>query len=521
MSNLVLDIKNLSISANNNSLVYNSDFSVHFGEVVGLFGESGSGKSVFSLFLLGLLNRDVFNYSADQAFVFRKNKNPFFNLLTEKKSDWINFRRHFISLVFQDPATSLNPVLTCGQQLGEVFYLLKKPDLKKNCLLLLKEVGINNPEKVFNAFPHELSGGQKQRVVIAIALASEPALLVADEPTTSLDPSVQKEVLDLLLSLKKSRDLSVILISHNLDLINFYSDRVVVFKDRGFIENKINKPVDHIVYLNNILNKIRTKKFDNSFSLKKLNLTNSLFFKNLKLFDLKNVSLSYGFGKKEFTALKNINLKINGGDCLGVVGGSGSGKTSLGRILCGIEQSYSGDFSYDSSKFSLVNSAQMVYQDPFLSFNPKYTVGDSVNEIIKLYKTNLSVKNLFKFVSLDTKLINRFPHELSGGQKQRVSIARVLASNPKIIVFDESISALDIETQFSILKLIYFINKKLSITVVFISHDINSVYFLCEKIIVLKKGFIIDSFKTKNLFSSNRKHYTKLLISDSNFKKNV
>ena len=338
MSNLVLDIKNLSISANNNSLVYNSDFSVHFGEVVGLFGESGSGKSVFSLFLLGLLNRDVFNYSADQAFVFRKNKNPFFNLLTEKKSDWINFRRHFISLVFQDPATSLNPVLTCGQQLGEVFYLLKKPDLKKNCLLLLKEVGINNPEKVFNAFPHELSGGQKQRVVIAIALASEPALLVADEPTTSLDPSVQKEVLDLLLSLKKSRDLSVILISHNLDLINFYSDRVVVFKDRGFIENKINKPVDHIVYLNNILNKIRNKKFDNSFSLKKLNLTNSLLFKNLKLFDLKNVSLSYGFGKKKFTALKNINLKINGGDCLGVVGGSGSGKTSLGRILCGIEQ---------------------------------------------------------------------------------------------------------------------------------------------------------------------------------------
>ena len=214
-----------------------------------------------------------------------------------------------------------------------------------------------------------------------------------------------------------------------------------------------------------------------------MNLTNSLLFKNLKLFDLKNVSLSYGFGKKNFTALKNINLKINGGDCLGVVGGSGSGKTSLGRILCGIEQSYSGDFSYDSSKFSLVNSAQMVYQDPFLSFNPKYTVGDSVNEIIKLYKTNLSVKNLFKFVSLDTKLINRFPHELSGGQKQRVSIARVLASNPKIIVFDESISALDIETQFSILNLIYFINKKLSITVVFISHDINSVYFLCEKLL--------------------------------------
>ena len=521
MSDFVVDIKNLSISAGSNSLVCSSDFNVRFGEIVGLFGDSGSGKSVFSLFLLGLLNRSVFKCSADRAFVFKKQKKPFFNLLNKKKSDWNDFRLRFISLVFQDPATSLNPVLTCGQQLSEVFYLLKKGNLKKNCLVVLKEVGIANPEKVFNSFPHELSGGQKQRVVIAIALASEPVLLIADEPTTSLDPSVQKEVLDLILSLKKTRNLSVVLISHNLDLINFYSDRVIVFKDRFFVENKPNKPMEHLVSLNKILKKIREKKIDTSFSLSNFNLNNSLLLKKLKLFDLKNVSLSYVKNNKKFTALKNINLKISGGDCLGIVGGSGSGKTTLGRILCGIEKNYSGDFYYNDSVFSLLSSVQMVYQDPFLTFNPKYTVGDSVNEIIKLYKTNTSDKELFKFVSLDTSLINRFPHELSGGQKQRVSIARVLASNPKIIVFDESISALDIETQFSILNLIYFINKKLNITVIFISHDINSIYYLCDKIIVLKKGLIIDSFKTKNLFSNNRKYYTKLLISDSNFKKNV
>jgi len=214
---------------------------------------------------------------------------------------------------------------------------------------------------------------------------------------------------------------------------------------------------------------------------------------------------------------KNISFSFKHGGCLGVVGGSGSGKTTLGRVLCGLEKNYSGSFFFPKKEGFIVNNVQMVYQDSYYSFNPKYTVGDSVSEIISLYNSGCSVDTLFNIVSLDVSLKNYFPHELSGGQKQRVSIARALASNPGVIVFDESISALDLGVQFSILELIRFINCKLGVSVVFISHDINSVYYLCSEIAVLKNGSIVDFFKTNKLFSSTRKNYTKSLISDSNF----
>jgi len=265
------------------------------------------------------------------------------------------------------------------------------------------------------------------------------------------------------------------------------------------------------------LKKIKTRVLDlktKSFVSGLYSLSNKKL-KNKTVFVLENLSVCFKKHKSSFYGLKNVCLSLGQSDVLGVVGGSGSGKTTLGRVLCGLEKNYSGSFS--ASGLFLKNSVQMVYQDPFSSFNPKHTVGSSVLEVVDVFKSNHSVLNLFKVVGLDSSFINRFPHELSGGEKQRVSIARVLASNPRVIVFDESLSALDTETQYSLLNLIYFINIIFNIAVVFISHDINSVSFLCKKIIVFRDGKIVDSFLNKNMFSKNRNFYTKKLISDALF----
>ena len=512
----LLEINNLSIYKKNYSLILNSDFSIQTNEIVGLFGSSGSGKSVFSLFLLGLLNTRIFSFSAKQA-VFNSSSG-FKNLLLSGVEDFSSFRKKYVSLIFQDPSVSLNPTIICGKQIKECCFDIKPNNSFNYCLSLLDEVGIENPKKVFFSYPHELSGGQKQRVVIAIALASKPLLLIADEPTTSLDPSTQRSVLDLIINLKKRRSFSVVLISHNLDLIKYYCDRIFVLKNKNLIslDNPENKK--HVRLLEDYLFKIKNRKFP---------LTNSssgFFYKKFYkpnysypvIFKLEKLSVSFK-NKPSFFALKDLSLSVFAGDCLGIVGSSGSGKTTLGRVFCGINKNYSGFFDFPSHNNFLQKSVQMVYQDPFSSFNPKYTVGDSVLEIINLYNSNLSVYELFSLVSLKEDYIFKYPHELSGGQKQRVSIARVLASNPSVIVFDESLSGLDIEVEFSILELIRFINNKLKITVIFISHDLNSVYYLCNRIIVLKNGEITDSFNSVDLFLNNRNNYTKKLLSDSNF----
>ena len=517
MDSYLIKIKNLSISViGGGDLICDSDFFIKPGETVCLFGDSGSGKSVFSFFLLGFLNRSVFDFSGELA-VF--NSGDFsFSFFSKNKNDWNLFRSKYISTVFQNPSTSLNPSITCGDQILEVFKKTNQKKSKEDCFVLLKEVGVVLPEKIFKSFPHELSGGQKQRVVIAIALASNPRILVADEPTTALDPSVQRSILDLFSKLKKNRKIGIVLISHNIDLVKAYSDRIVVFKGGRFLVDCDSGYKKHLSFLSKVSKKIKNRKYSllGDFSFYKPNF-NYPFIKNMVVFHLNNICISFKNRGVVFCALNNISFSFKHGGCLGVVGGSGSGKTTLGRVLCGLEKNYTGSFNYPLNFNFLVNNVQMVYQDSYYSFNPKYTVGDSVLEIIKLYNSGYSVDNLFSLVSLDCSLKDRFPHELSGGQKQRVSIARALASNPGVIIFDESISALDLSIQFSILELIRFINLKLGISVIFISHDINSVYYLCSEIAVLKNGSIIDFFKTNKLFSSSRKKYTKSLISDSNF----
>tara|TARA_Y100000589_G_scaffold87144_2_gene81220 strand:- start:11062 stop:12606 length:1545 start_codon:yes stop_codon:yes gene_type:complete len=508
----LLNINNLSVFLKNSTLIKSASFELFRGDSVGLLGDSGVGKSVFSLFLLGLLNPSVFSISANNASFFLDDFS--FDFLTKRKKTWDFFRANYISLIFQDPSSSLNPTICCGQQVLEVFHKTKNPPKnKKNAVIdLFKEVGFNDCEKVFFSYPHELSGGQKQRVVIAIALASNPSLIIADEPTTSLDPYAQKKILDLLLRIKKTRSIGVILISHNIELVKYFCDYIYVFSDYSFFKKESdiykNYFFNRSVFFKKILNKnyIPLSHYKNITTNKKNTVKEICFsFKNLKFTYLKkNIS---------FLALNNISFLFNTYDILGVVGGSGSGKTTLGRIVSGIEKNFVCDSFF--SLYNINTSSHMVYQDAFSSFNPKFTVGESVLEICKLYKSNFSVSFLFKLVELNDSFIKKYPHELSGGEKQRISIARVLASNPKIIVFDESLSALDTENQYSILNLIRALNKKLNITIVFISHDIFSVSFLCNKIIVLDNGKIVDNFKKEDIFNKNRSSFTKKLISDS------
>ena len=514
----ILDIKNLSISVGGRVLLKNTSFSVSAGEAVGVFGDSGSGKSVFSLFLLGFLDSSIFSFGADSA-VFSGSSEKF-DLLSKNSKSWDFFRSSCVSMVFQDPSVSLNPTIRCGKQIEEVFLFSKTKttrNLKNVVFSLLKEVGLDDFERVYSSFPHELSGGQKQRVVVAVALASNPRLLIADEPTTSLDPSTQRAVLDLILGLKKKRSMGVVLISHDLDLINYFCSRVYFFNNQFFYSSSDYLGKKYLKKRRFFLNSIKNRLFD----LKTKDFVSRLYSLPEKqkrgglVFYLKNVSVCFLKDGCEFLALKSLSFSLRQAEIIGVVGGSGSGKTTFGRVLCGLEKNYSGFFS--ASDIFLKKNVQMVFQDPFSSFNPKHTVGDSVLDIIILFKSNHSVLNLFRLVGLDSSFINRYPHELSGGEKQRVSIARVLASNPRVIVFDESLSALDTETQYSILNLILFINNIFNISIVFISHDVNCVSFLCKKIIVLRNGVVVDSFLNKNMFSKNRSFYTKKIITDSLF----
>ena len=501
MSAPILQFENLSIFNNKLCLLKNANFNIFSGSVVGLFGESGSGKSVFSFFIIGLLRLDVFTVSGDRA-VFSHDE-YFFDLFSKNEKAWNNYRKKYISLVFQDPTSSLNPVLTCGSQILEN----TENKNKKLCFSLLKEVGLNDFERIFYSFPHEISGGQRQRVVIAISLASNPKLLIADEPTTSLDPTTQREVLDLILKIKKNRDLSVLLISHNLELINYYCDNVYILKNSA-LNIKNNKSANkHIETIEKTLLKIKNKKHEKK-------RTTSQKETLLKLSNLSAFYIKKGYKKY---ILKNISFDFFSGEIIGLLGESGSGKTTLGRVLSGLHLNYEGGFFYPGNKDFFTKNVQMVYQDPFSSFNPKYSVGNSVSEIIKHCKSDYSIEQLFKLVNLDLNFKNKYPHELSGGQKQRVSIARAIASKPKFLIFDESVSGLDTITQFSIFKLIKNINSMLKMSIVFISHDLKSTNYVCEKIIVLKNKKINDFFSTNNLYSKNRSSYVKQLIKDSNF----
>ena len=519
----VLEIKNFSVSFGSGFLkrpvLNNINLLLKKGECVGVVGPSGCGKSLLSLACLNLLPKNC-SFSGN---IFFKNKKSVFNL---NKKETLKYRGLFSSIIFQNPFSSLNPVYKCGYSLKESLLRFNKNiiDVENVCFDLLKEVGIKDFEKTYNSYPHQLSGGQLQRVLIACSLALSPKIILADEPTTALDASIKKNVLNTLYDIVKKRNISLIIISHDISVIKNYTEYLYIIKDGSIIEKGKTKDVfnDPKNVFTKKLISCKPKIGENRKILPALNSFNILkekkvYTKNKEVLLLKNISYKI----KDKFILNNINFNVLKGDCIGLVGESGSGKSTIAKIICGLIKNYSGSILFNN-KINTYNNKkiQLVFQDSLSCLTPNYKVGNLLKEVCNVFnydKKNIkkTILNYFKIVNLKENVYDKYPHQLSGGQKQRIAIIRILLTKPELIVFDESLSALDIITQASILNLIKFLKLKYNISIIFISHDLGSVSFLCNKIIVLNNGNIVDNILSKNILNINNSDYTKNLINDT------
>ena len=481
----MLRVKNLSITfAGQDSAAVNYiSFEVGRGEILGVVGESGSGKSITCFSLLKLLDKHTTTISGEALYTNAEGKTLDLLKLSEKQLEHIRGKQ--IGFVFQEPMSSLNPAYTCGWQVAEGIkkHLGKKnTESKAATIKLFEEVQLPDPERMWQSYPHQLSGGQRQRVMIAMALSSNPQLLIADEPTTALDVTVQKTVVDLLLKLVKDRNMSLIFISHDLNLVNHLAQKVLVMKageiiERGEMKSVFNNPQNP--YTINLIN-CRPSKNYHSNRLPILgeavipktiiyNTQNEILLEAKSLYKTYKLPSKKLFAKsQEFRAVNDVSFTIYKGQTLCVVGESGSGKSTLGRMLLGLIKPSSGEILYNNTDLAKLNDKQyrnyrrhiqMVFQDPYSSLNPKHKIGDIIGEPFEIYqdksiKTKDKVAYLLDKVGLPTDFANRYPHQLSGGQRQRVCIARALALNPQFIVCDESVAALDVSVQARVLNLL-------------------------------------------------------------------
>jgi len=496
-SSKIISVKNLKIFAKQNALVKGISFEINENSILGIIGESGSGKSLTALSILNLIKYKGLTQTGK---IFFKNE-----LIS--KSNIEDIIKNKISIIFQDPMSFLNPSMRCGNQINEA---LKVRD-KQSVLDLIEKVKIPNPVETYNKYPHELSGGQQQRIMIAIAIAKNPDLIIADEATSSLDSLVKKDILKLLIELKKEFKTSLVIVSHNLNLIYSISNYVLVMNkgrivEKGTTKQVFNKPIEE--YTKNLIkeNKIVGKKSVNQHK------ANTILV-------VKNLDLSLG----NKIILDNINFKIKKGETLGLIGQSGSGKTTISRCLTGFYKNYNGEIKYDGinireiSRYKLSRKIQLIFQDPYSALNPNIKIINQITDpIIIHFKINkneaktLATEYLNK-VELKKHLFNKYPSELSGGERQRVVIARALSLKPELIICDECVSALDKSIQNAILKLLNKLKIELKLTYIFISHDLSLVKHMSDNIIVLKNGIIVDQNSTKAIFKKP-KDYTKKLI---------
>jgi len=496
-SSKIISVKNLKIFAKQTALVKGVSFEINENSVLGIIGESGSGKSLTALSILNLIKYKGLTQTGK---IFFKNE-----LIS--KSNIEDIIKNKISIIFQDPMSFLNPSMSCGNQINEA---LKVRD-KQSVLDLIEKVKIPNPVETYNKYPHELSGGQQQRIMIAIAIAKNPDLIIADEATSSLDSLVKKDILNLLLELKKEFKTSLVIVSHNLNLIHSISNYVLVMNkgrivEKGTTKQLFQKPKEE--YTKNLIkeNKIVDKKSRNQHK------ANTILI-------VKNLDLSIG----NKIILNNINFKIKKGETLGLIGQSGSGKTTISRCLTGFYKNYDGEIKYDGinireiSRYKLSRKIQLIFQDPYSALNPNIKIINQIIDPIMIhFKINkneaktLAIDYLNK-VELKKHLFNKYPSELSGGERQRVVIARALSLKPELIICDECVSALDKSIQNAILKLLNKLKIELKLTYIFISHDLSLVKHMSDNIIVLKNGIIVDQNSTKAIFKKP-KDYTKRLI---------
>ena len=498
MKSKLISVNNLKVSSEHKKLVKGISFDLHRNEILGIIGESGSGKSLTALSILSLLKFKGLNQSGE---VFYGDE-----LIDKNNQD--NIIRNEISIIFQDPMSYLNPSMKCGEQILEA---LKIKD-KNQVLSLINKVKIDEPEITYNKYPHQLSGGQQQRIMIAIAIAKEPNLIIADEATSSLDSLIKKDIINLLMELKNEYKLSLIIVSHNLNLISKISNYVLVMNDGLIVEegstNKVFKnPKENytkkLIDQNNKLKKSKRKKI----------------VKANKILNLENLELSI----KGKHILQNISFKILEGETIGIIGQSGSGKTTISRCIIGFYKNYEGKIHYKGkeiksiNRYNLSKEIQLIFQDPYSALNPNIKIIDQIKEPMKVHfklskdELNNKAYDYLNKVKLKEDLYYKYPSELSGGERQRVVIARALCLKPKLIICDECVSALDKSIQFSILKLLNNLKKEMKLTYIFISHDLALVKIMSNRVIVLKDGQIVDENATNNLFK-NPKNYTKKLI---------
>ncbi|XRE43265.1 Dipeptide ABC transporter, ATP-binding protein DppD [Tenacibaculum discolor] len=546
----MLEVKNLEISFKNSQpLVQQVSFSVEKNKTLGIVGESGSGKSISSLAILGLLPKTA-TVKGDLFF----NQQP---LLGYNEQDYQKIRGNQIAMIFQEPMSSLNPTLTCGIQVAEMLQQhtqLSNQKIKEKVISLFSKVKLPRPEAIYNSYPHQISGGQKQRVMIAMAISCKPQLLIADEPTTALDVTVQKEIISLLKELQQEFEMGIIFISHDLALVSEIADSVVVMHKGKIVE----KGSANRVFLNPkenytkalINSKPNTKKrlktlptvsdFINEtidstiYTDEERNAFHQKIYKCPPLLEIVNlhkdfISNASWFSKPAIVkAVNDVSFKIYEGETLGLVGESGCGKTTLSRTILQLEKATSGSILYkgtDITKLSksafknLRKEIQIIFQDPFSSLNPRITVGNAILEPMKVHHILNSnnerkeyVCNLLEKVGLEASHFNRYPHEFSGGQRQRIGIARAIALQPKLIICDESVSALDVSVQAQVLNLLNQLKLEFNFTYIFISHDLSVVKYMADQLVVMNKGRVEEIADADEIYQHPKTKYTQTLI---------
>ena len=517
------------------------------GEIVGLVGESGSGKSTVANAIIDLIDEPG---KVSEGSIYLSDIN-----IHENKKNILSLRGKKIGFIFQDPQTSLNPILTIGQQLIETIQThlnLSNSKAKEKAINLLKEVGIKDAEKRFNDYPHQFSGGMRQRVVISLSLCCEPELLIADEPTTALDVSIQSQILELIKKLTKERNLAVILITHDMGVIAETTNRVAVMKNGNLVELGTTKQIltePKETYTKSLVSsvpptnkkisrfKIIEKESNNheNINLKILNRWNKRKILKKDLVQIKNLCKTFNEGffteksQNNVLAVDTVSFNIQEGKSFGLVGESGSGKTTIAKMIVNLFKPTSGEIYFDDVCINNIKSnkellkfrkqIQMIFQDPYSSLNGRLKVKDIIAEPIKLHDANISsnelneyINDLLDSVELSKSSAERYPHEFSGGQRQRISIARALATKPRLLVCDEPTSALDVSIQAQILNLLKDLQEQLNLTILFISHDLPVVRQMCDDIGVLRNGKLCEVSETEELFKNPNHEYTKELL---------
>ncbi|MFT3945629.1 MAG: ABC transporter ATP-binding protein [Agriterribacter sp.] len=556
MSAPLLSIQNLSVDFINENTVTNAvqgvSFSVNKGEIVAVVGESGSGKSVTSLSILQLLSSPP-AYIKEGRILMQRLNDDTIDMLSVSGKDLQQVRGNEISMIFQEPMTSLNPLFTCGHQVAEAIKahnMLSDTEARQQTIALFEKVRLPEPSLIYKRYPHQLSGGQKQRVMIAMAVSCNPALLIADEPTTALDVTVQKSILQLIKELQLEKEIAVIFISHDLGLVAEIADRVIVmYKGKIVEEHRAEalfknpqhaytkallacRPAMHpkgmrLPVVSDFLggNEQKAEKPHEVIS----NITRD---DSQPLLEAKEIRVWFPQGNRKngdfIKAVDDVSFNIYPGETLGLVGESGCGKTTLGRSLLRLIEPTAGSIYYKGENLLSLSpelmrqkrkDIQIIFQDPYSSLNPRITIGNAICEVLAVHgigqnnsdRKNMVIDMLGK-VGLKAEHFNHYPHEFSGGQRQRVGIARALVLNPSFIICDESVSALDVSVQAQVLNLLNDLKAAFGFSMLFISHDLSVIKYISDRIMVMYKGKIIETGNAEDIYNNPQNEYTQTLI---------